>query len=292
MIRRDKPFSIPSWWPFVQTLATVVAVSLLGVFILQNASEVAQLLKAPRLPELTLSLTLLIVAFFVNTNRLQRLVATQKPSTSYAATTHLYLKSHLLRHLPGGIWNHLSLTTNLTQTHKTPLRSSSYITLVHVSSSVIAAFLFGLSIRVPIAALITALFLFTLFNHALGMRLLTTANTTLQQITTQLFLGLIQWLLTGLSLVFLAVSLQFIQLNALQIGRLTSAYALSWAGGFIILPLPGGYGVRELLLNYLSQPHLVATQAVTLSLMFRLLQIARELLLFGFFLLLPNSLRK
>ena len=85
---------------------------------------------------------------------------------------------------------------------------------------------------------------------------------------------------SGIGLVFYLILNFIMSISALSLLNIFGIISLCWIAGFIIPGAPAGLGVRELMLVYLLSSFISTPEAITASIIFRLISLFSDLLLF------------
>ncbi len=189
-----------------------------------------------------------------------------------------YTLSLIPRYIPGSVWGFISRGEWLNQTYQIPYQvvtfSSVLEVLVTVVSSLMVIGIFlgfssdGLTIPIPLhwfLVILLPLFVWLLVDRFVD--LLRTrqakhgAGADLKNIPLRVWLAciliyLLQWVILGISILwiegaFYSIGDGITLLTPRNLNIATYAFSLAWLAGFLILFVPGGIGVREVILSSL-----------------------------------------
>ena len=204
----------------------------------------------------------------------------------------LYLLTNLSRYLPGGIWHFAGRIAWLAeQGHGSRSVIESLMleqTMVLVSAGAIGFSLSGLTVRTDLAVglgIIAEALLVMLAGIATGyVKLVHKGLPSKSQggLWRWAFLVLsynLFWIINGFATVCLYAALVGwggIR-NPITCVNLVGCTALSWAASYIVIFVPGGWGIRELTFMYLLSQDLSSTMVFVLPVLSRLAQVLVEL---------------
>lgn len=213
-----------------------------------------------------------------------------------------YNLSFLPRYIPGSIWGYLSRSEWLWRYHDVTYSVSNIGSILEVYFILLAGAAFGLAIGLPLltgvgpigsvgsaSALLLGAFLALRYLPKWQLRSTNPLSGILKKVpfvTPGKFMSLMAfyvslWLCHGGMLYFLARSLGYISETGYW--HYVLAYDLAWTGGFLVLFVPAGFGVRDTLLSRLlvSFIGLLAAQAVVVAILARLSGLAGEITWLG-----------
>ncbi len=204
--------------------------------------------------------------------------------------------SQLGKYVPGGVWNVVA-AAEIGADHKVPrarsLAAMALAVLVGAVSGTVVA-----TVALPIAGagdlggwgwlawvapLLLVLLVPGVLGRLVGLGLRVLGRPPLERPLTWTGLGIAvgwsvaSWLLAGLHVWLLAVGLG-LDATARTFLLLTGGYALAWVAGFVVVLVPAGAGVREVVLAALLAGSLDQPSVVLLVLLARLLVTAVDLL--------------
>lgn len=188
-----------------------------------------------------------------------------------------YSLSLIPRYIPGSVWGYLNRSEWLKETYQVPASQGNISSLLEILQIVLTAFMAliiftGISSAVPFWIFLLVLFLILLLPFLVWKVLSFPVIVQNRWIPFQIRLhgwlktgysGVIQWVLLGMSTIFLlfGVGASSLEDLTLQKGALISfCYTFSWLVGFFVLFIPGGMGIREISLSFLLT-HLVGVPA-------------------------------
>lgn len=202
----------------------------------------------------------------------------------------LYLLTNLARYIPGGIWHFVGRTASLAKLgHKPGYVITSLILeqmMVLISAGAIGFSLSGLSIHVALAigiSIFMEIALALLAGIATGYITVHTSSTLKSRrvwVWPLLVLGYnLFWVINGFSTICLyAALMRGEKVNSFVYVNLIGQTALSWVAGYIVLFIPGGWGVREAVFIYLLHHNSLEEVAIILPILSRLTQMLAELI--------------
>ena len=229
-----------------------------------------------------LSAALASVVFAVKINEFFSIFGERFPITRVFTS---YCRSSLLTILPGGIWNHLNLGSELYDLGAGySLRQIGILIVLMTGADALSVLLFvpllasGAAVTVLTIVMsslvISMIFLIVVVGNRIG-KIGTPLR--LRRVITSIVLLYLHWLLVGGA--FTLMLLAFHQ-SIPAFGANVAIYDLAWLAGFLFLPAPGGMGVREFVLQRLYDSIGAGiTYAVIFSVIFRVLIIMRDILL-------------
>ena len=204
-------------------------------------------------------------------------------------------KANLYRYIPGGIWNHAGLIIDLSEEGHITLQKSSKLQIISIFLNVYLGFFFAaLFLPSPWQYVYSVFFLFGLFLTDPVFRFLSAAwnlvmprkidfpRVPLMSLWKITLANLIFWVLIGLSFVLFVQGVGLLSNETFfQDVYIGSSYILSWLAGFLFLPAPNGLGVRELVMGYLLEKvNISLTFGVSMSLLYRVFLLVRDILIF------------
>lgn len=258
---------------------------------------------------LIISLLFACLSWWFNFKRLASLFKFGRIEIKPYRLVKIISQTNLYRYIPGGIWDHLGiayLVKNSTKSIKS-LSKITQIYLVNVLLNLVTA-LFFLVFLIPnlyLKAIFLIIFIsFNLHINALFklaakflQKFFVNRNFTLPELNQTKFLLVYAyhfffWLFISLSFLFLVLSLGTLKkVTVLKSLTIISSYPVAWAVGFLALPFPNGALVREATMGYfLNSIHLKTIIGFSVSLIFRLLILVRDLGFFVVVILLFNRL--
>lgn len=229
------------------------------------------------------AVSLVIMAFglqMVAWSRLMRGLGTRLPWSEVIAG---YTLSFLPRYIPGSVWGYLSRSQWLYQAHSVPYGLSNLGSLLEVIASVITAIMmigiYAISITSELSQVTLALVIFSLpFAAWLLLRWVGRVSFIARLVTDKsgkisllgisltdwvvvVFLYLLLWACYGTSILVLIQAFNLPDRGSLTTA--TFAFSASWLAGFLVIFVPAGLGVRELVLASLMATgfDLLASQA-------------------------------
>lgn len=201
----------------------------------------------------------------------------------------IYFTANLARYAPGGIWHFAGRTLWLIQQgHRFRSAAESLVLeqgITLVTAGGIGLFLSWVAYQKPFAitsvALSGAIAVFSIGvktavskNHKSSARRPSLQNWAVSLVGYSFF-----WVLYGLATLCLAVAIAGQDvLTVANCAYLIGATALSWASGYAVFIVPGGWGVRELVFMHLLSKEFPGAVVVLLPVLVRSAQIAAELL--------------
>ena len=205
-----------------------------------------------------------------------------------------YVLSNLPKYIPGSIWGYLSRGQWLNKEHGIPFGLTNLanlfeieVTLVSAASAILTAltiireslvFLAG-AIILPIAVLFLtqALVRFLIKKGWFGLSTLPGAyNIKLRFLSVATLVSFLEWIVLGGVVLFLltASHIDFWQINLRNLLLATESFTLAWLGGFFVIFVPGGLGVREaaltglLLMNFSASYETASLVSITSRLLY------------------------
>jgi hypothetical protein len=202
-----------------------------------------------------------------------------------------YSISFLPKYIPGGVWGYLSRSQWLKETFDVTYAVSNLGSLMEIILSVTTAclimgvYVITLTDGVIRLALVVVVLVFPVAvwsviklssRHSLVQRFIgegsekgTLLSATLTGWIAVTILYLLMWACVGASLLVLIGALDPSQ--PIDILAVTSAFSASWLAGFLVVFVPAGLGVRELVLAFMLQAnvHILAGPAIAVSVMSR-----------------------
>jgi len=204
-------------------------------------------------------------------------------------------RTNLYRYIPGGIWNHAGLVMDLSKEAHITVRKSSKLQLLNLVINIYVGLAFGVFV-VPTSLAIPFILLYFLGLLLLRpllkvLRLiwnrLFTKQVDLPEIPNRVLLTIVLsnlgfWLFIGLSFVFFLKGINVFRSSNLFLDiYMASSYVLAWLAGFLFIPAPNGLGIRELVMGFfLERAQLSLTLGVSVSLLYRVFILIRDLLVY------------
>lgn len=212
------------------------------------------------------------------------------------------IHTNLLRYIPGGIWNHLGLAASIKEnSQETSLKSVATALSLDIIFLLYTSQIFLLLFYPPLLiALIIVIETFSLKfiakkiqqkvdnRHIKEISAAFLKCVSIKEFAVLVGLNLCFWICTGLSFAtFTLGTTSNIDTNPIY---LSGAYIVAWSAGFLFLPAPSGLGAREFVLGrLLASKTDYAAIGFSLSLLFRILILARDLLLFTLLIVWANT---
>ncbi len=201
----------------------------------------------------------------------------------------MYFTANLARYVPGGVWHFAGRTLWLTHQGQ-GLRTAAESLAIEQGITLITAGVIGFFFIYTIywKLLVIALVVVSGGGAILfaGVRLARPKfwrNKSVRQLW-QKWAGLLMdyslfWILQGLATLCLAAAIAGEDaLTVADYTYLTGVTALSWAAGYVVVIIPGGWGVRELIFMELLSREFSSAIVVLLPVLVRLVQITAEML--------------
>lgn len=219
-------------------------------------------------------------------------------------TMALYLLTNLTRYLPGGIWHFVGRTASLAkQGHGSRSVIASLVLeqmMALTSAGAIGFSLSGLNIHIALAAglsVFAEIVLVLLAGIAAGyVKPIYVRSSKCRRLGLWTLLTLsynLFWIVNGSATVCLFAALVGLEETTPFICvTLVGQTALSWAVGYMVLFVPGGWGVREVVFIHLLSRNFSGDVAIILPVLSRLTQILAELLCGTIFLLAWHLVKK
>ncbi len=203
----------------------------------------------------------------------------------------LYLLSNLARYLPGGIWHFVGRTAWLAERgHKSRSVIESLVleqTMALASAVAVGFSLSGLTVRTDLAAglgIVAEAALVMLAGITAGCAksahrgLPSRSQGSLWRWAFLVLSYNLFWITNGFATVCLFAALVgWGEISPLACVNLVGQTALSWAAGYVVIFVPGGWGVREAAFIYLLSYNFSGDVAVILPVLSRLVQVLAEL---------------
>jgi glycosyltransferase 2 family protein len=200
------------------------------------------------------------------------------------------------KYLPGSVWPVLA-QMELGAAHQVPRRRSASASVLTMLLSLLAGILAGL-VMLPVskggrpywwvflfAPVIMVVLYPSVLNRALGWLLRVARRPPLEQpltgrvIAAALAWALVNWVLFGLQIWLLGERLGLSGGSGLLLA--TGAFAFAWCAGFLVVFVPAGAGIRELVLIALLSPAIGPDKAGAVALVSRLLMTLGDLICAG-----------
>lgn len=209
-----------------------------------------------------------------------------------------YSLSLIPRYIPGGVWGYLNRSEWLKEDYRIPASQGNLSSVLEVLQIVLTAFMAlllftGLFSGIPLGGFLIVLFL-TLLLPFLIWKILSLPVIQQNQCTPIKihlpdwllagYSGVLQWVLLGISTIFLMFGVQgnsLFKALTLKSGALIAfCYTFAWLVGFLVLFIPGGMGIREVSLSFLLTQlvHVPAGQSAWIAVLSRLLYSLAEML--------------
>lgn len=274
--------------------------------ICSNWQKISESLEGVNFIWLLLSLIITTIALAYQSYIWHRLLKYFQPKLTFRESYSTYFKSIITRYLPGGIWVFFA-RTYLTSKLSFSKTQAFFLILVEsllvVFSGCIVFLLiqpytgYNTYINILLIILIAAIVVFLLWprylinilQHISGKEF-TIIPLPFSLICTIVAMYIIQWIFSGLCLFLLSKSI--IAVNISQFLPLTAFFAVSWIIGFIVVFVPSGIGVREMIFIILISSIVGAPFAVLLALLSRLVSIISELINFIMSLMISDRTHK
>jgi glycosyltransferase 2 family protein len=243
-----------------------------------------------------LALVSVLVALFALMQQYRVLLGALGSPLSARIAAQILFVGQLGKYLPGSVWPVLA-QMELGAAHEVPRRRSASASVLTMLLSLLAGILVGLVI-LPFgkgsgsywwvflfAPVILVLLYPAVLNRVLGWLLKLARRPALEDpltgraIATALGWGILSWVLFGLQIWLLGYGLGLSGPSGLLLG--IGAFALAWSAGFVIVFIPAGAGVREVVLIALLSPAIGAYKAGAIALVSRLLMTLGDLICAG-----------
>ena len=207
----------------------------------------------------------------------------------------LVCRTNLYRYIPGGIWNHAGLIVDLSREAHITVQKSSKLQLLNLIINIYVGFAFAVFVLPSELTLpFVLLYLLGLISLRPALRVLQllwnhlfSRQFDLPEIPNRVLLRIVLsnlgfWLFIGLSFVFFLKGINvFKSTNFLLDIYLAASYVLAWLAGFLFIPAPNGIGIRELVMGFfLERASLSLTLGVSVSLLYRVFILARDVMVF------------
>jgi glycosyltransferase 2 family protein len=284
---------IASWRPLrFGFLLAVLAV--LAAWLLRNGPEVQSRLSAVSAPHLVLAAGAALAAVFASLLAWRAVLADLGSRLPLRTAAQVLFIGQLGKYLPGSIWPVVA-QMELGLDHGVPRRRSAtslvVFTAVAISTGALVAavllpFSSGTAVRRYWWALVVlpagcVLLHPRVLNQLLNRMLVWARLDPLEHpvsgrgLTIASGWSVVQWILSGLALFFVAQSLggRGVHLLPLSVG----AYALAWIAGYLVVLAPAGGGVREAVLGLALSGSLPSGGALTAALLLRVLMTLADL---------------
>lgn len=189
---------------------------------------------------------------------------------SWSAGIRGYMLPFVARYIPGMVWGYLSRTHWLATRHKTPPQVANLGAILEVVglllSAAIVSAVGGVMIQAPVIIWLSVVFALVLtlgialiggvVNRFGWLRRLATrlrADTWLRELTLRRVAVALPWQVAmwcghGVAIWCLIGSIAPWEVGTLAVS--VAAFALAWSGGFLVVVLPSGLGLREFGLTY------------------------------------------
>ena len=206
-------------------------------------------------------------------------------------------RTNLYRYLPGGVWNHAGLAIDAAEESGKSIKTTSKLQVLNIFFMVYtgALFLFfvlpsPLNWLLVLAFIVSTLLINQWFSfiNSLWQKFGFKQKLHLTMIAPKLLGNILLnnwlfWFFNGLSFVYFLKGLGLVvNLELGELIYLSSSYILAWLAGFLFLPAPAGVGVREAVLGFfLNQAGMTLALGVSISLLYRLFILARDLAVFA-----------
>lgn len=249
-----------------------------------------------------LAIFIMVVIYFVQVRLWMSAMKSIGCKISLLKALKGYWITFLPRYIPGGVWGYLGRNDWLLRDENIAFAYSNSGTLIEILMGVVGGiFVIIITIVNHIPLLSRLLFgLFIIFvtgiildrsNHLLksvaGPKILKMINIPSAGIRWKSYIlgivySILNWILFGLALttISLALSGEYKLLLINSVGLLSGAYAISWLVGFIIIIIPSGLGIRELVLTMLLtslasfSPNLSTSSAIAMRLITLIAELA------------------
>ncbi len=287
----------------LQFFGSIIGLILLAFQIKDGFSSInISLLNFQNKRFLIISLVAAFLALIFQVLGWRKLLNTLGFSLPYRDVFFGYTFTFLPRYIPGSIWGYITRSEWLFNIYQIPYKKSLFISILEM----IIIFLTNLALGFFILNYLTNYqFLFLLFfflSLLLIIFIIFTKSKPLQKkfhndyskrinfpsIVTILLLFFSSWILYGVSLINSIFAFYIIEkFNFSQFFLVISINSISWVIGFLIIFVPAGIGVRELVLNNLLIFffNLPFSTSSAIAIIFRMITLLAEFLLmvFGFF---------
>jgi len=204
-----------------------------------------------------------------------------------------YLRSKFYSYIPGGVWNHIGMGVAI---KKAGLKTKDVFSILMLNIGLIAWVAFSfLFFIIPsnyqlfffLIYIIISIFIpniIDLYNKILNyfhLDKFLLKKISLRNLAYISMLNFLFWLFIGLNFFFLTISITNLTNILDNPLKIIASYNISWLAGFLFLPAPAGIGVRETVLSYfLGADNIVAVLAVSLSILFRLATLIRDVIFY------------
>jgi|YelNatPaOPRAMG01_1025707.scaffolds.fasta_scaffold34027_3 hypothetical protein len=209
-----------------------------------------------------------------------------------------YSLSLIPRYIPGGVWGYLNRSEWLKEAYQIPASQGNLSSVLEVLQIVLTAFMAlflfaGLFSNPPLPGFLMVVFLTLLLPFLVWKMLSLPVIQQNKWLPFQIHLpdgllagyaGVLQWVLLGISTIFLLFGVQsgsvFGLLTLQKSALIAFCYTFSWLAGFFVLFIPGGMGIREVSLSFLLTQlvNVPAGQSAWIAVLSRLLYSLAELL--------------
>jgi|GEM_PF-1273867 len=293
----------PKLLHLIQILFFGASVFFIGRFLVNNWPTFKQL-------NLEYDYLLLLVAFIFSLMSTFFLVLKNKQiyelelyAVRFAVLWKIVCRTNLYRYIPGGIWNHAGLIVDLSKEAHITVGKSSKLQLLNLVLNIYVGLGFVIFVLpITLAAPFALAYLLGLLLLRPGLRLLRffwnkifARKVDLPEIPNRVLARIVLsnfgfWAFVGLSFVFFLKGINlFKPANFFLEIYLAASYVLAWLAGFLFIPAPNGIGVRELVMGFfLERAALSLTLGVSVSLLYRVFILARDLIVYVFSLLIRN----
>jgi len=285
----------PKLLHLIQIFFFGASIFFIGRFLLKNWVTFQQL-------NLEYDYSLILVAFVFSLISTFFLVLKNKQiyelelyAVRFALLWKIVCRTNLYRYIPGGIWNHAGLIVDLSKEAHITVRKSSKLQLLNLVINIYVGFAFTAFV-LPTPWILPFVLLYTLGLFLLRPTLevlrivwnkIFTKKVDLPEIPNRVLVRIFLsnlgfWLFIGLSFVFFLKGINIFRSGNFFLDiYLASSYVLAWLAGFLFIPAPNGIGIRELVMGFfLERAELSLTLGVSVSLLYRVFILIRDLLVY------------
>lgn len=288
----------------LQLLFLALSIAFIYFFIKNNWATLTTLQFEYQLFPLLISMVFSVFSFVFLASRMKALYEAEDANIRWQKLFKTVAKTNLYRYIPGGVWNHAGLAVSTSILSGKSIKTTSKLQFLNIAFSVYTGAVFGFFVLPrPLNWLLLAVFTLSLFivNHFFNLINLIWHKFNFKQqlrfaaIRPNILLNIVMnnlgfWLFNGLSFVYFLYGISLIKDFALYKQLyLSSGYILAWLAGFLFLPAPAGIGIREAVLAYFfGSLGLSVVLGVSVSLLYRVFILARDILMYVFSLLFPD----